>query len=159
MMEPTQFKDSKGQIWNVNINIGHYLALKSKLGIDISESFQSADNWMTRLASHDSIETLLGMIDILLESERKSRDLTLDQMYEGMNGDVIADATNALIEAIVLFSPAHKQKALRLIVDSVTVGMERAMVMVEKEETEIREKMIPMIDAELHKLSKSNTAV
>ena len=153
-MEATQFKDSKGQIWTLNINIGHYLAMKSKLGIDISESFNSEDNWMTRLASHEGIEILLGMIDILLESERQSRDLTLDQMYEGMNGDVVAEATSALIEAIVLFLPAHKQKALRLIVDSVNVGMERAMLMVEKEETELREKMIPMIDESLQKLSK-----
>lgn len=154
MMEATQFKDSKGQIWNININIGHYLALKSKLGIDITESFDSEGSWMSKLATHDNIELLLGMIDILLESERLSRDLTLDQMYEGMNGDVIADATNALIEGIVLFSPAHKQKALRLIVDSATVGMERAIVLMEKEEIELREKMIPMIDAELAKLIK-----
>ncbi|MDB4442130.1 hypothetical protein N9219_01770 [bacterium] len=153
-MEATQFKDSKGQIWNININIGHYLALKSKLGIDITESFDSEGSWMSKLATHDNIELLLGMIDILLESERLSRDLTLDQMYEGMNGDVIADATNALIEGIVLFSPAHKQKALRLIVDSATVGMERAIVLMEKEEIELREKMIPMIDAELAKLIK-----
>ena len=154
MMEATQFKDSKGHIWTININIGHYLALKSKLGIDISESFDSEDNWMTRLAAHENIEVLLNMIDILLESERLSRELTLDQMYEGMNGDVVADATNALIEAIVLFSPTHKQKALRLIVDSVNVGMERMVAMVEQEEKEIREKMIPMIDAELQKLNK-----
>lgn len=154
MMEATQFKDSKGQIWTLNINIGHYLAMKSKLGIDISESFNSEENWMSRLASHEGIEILLGMIDILLESERQSRDMTLDQMYEGMNGDVVAEATSALIEAIVLFSPAHKQKALRLIVDSVNVGMERAVMMVEKEEKELREKMIPMIDESLRKLSK-----
>ncbi len=153
-MEATQFKDSKGQIWTININIGHYLALKSKLGIDISESFDSEANWMTRLAAHENIEVLLNMIDILLESERLSRELSLDQMYEGMNGEVVADATNALIEAIVLFSPAHKQKALRLIVDSVNVGMERVVAMVEKEEKEIRENMIPMIDEELQKLSK-----
>ncbi len=154
MMEATQFKDSKGLVWTININIGHYLAMKSKLGIDITESFESEGSWMSKLASHENIELLLGMIDILLESERQSRDLTLDQMYEGMNGDVIADATTALIEAVVLFSPAHKQKALRLIVDSVNVGMERAMLLMEKEEKEIREKMVPMIDAELAKLSK-----
>jgi len=154
MMEATQFKDSLGKVWSININIGHYLAMKSKLGIDITQSFNSEDNWMTKLASHDNIEILLSMIDIITEGDRISRDLTLDQMYEGMNGDVIADATTALIEGIVLFSPAHKQKALRLIVDSVEVGMERAMLMVEKEEKELRAKMIPMIDEELQKLSK-----
>jgi hypothetical protein len=42
---------------------------------------------------------------------------------------LVADATTALIEAVVLFSPAHKQKALRLIVDSVNVGMERALLL------------------------------
>jgi len=153
-MEATQFKDSLGKVWSININIGHYLAMKSKLGIDITQSFNSEDNWMTKLASHDNIEILLSMIDIITEGDRISRDLTLDQMYEGMNGDVIADATTALIEGIVLFSPAHKQKALRLIVDSVEVGMERAMLMVEKEEKDLRAKMIPMIDEELQKLSK-----
>ena len=158
MMEATQFKDSKGNLWTLNINIGHYLAMKSKLGIDVSESFESEDNWMTRLAAYDSIGTLLSMIDIILEDERESKGLTLDQMYEGMNGDVVADATDALIEAIVLFSPAHKQKALRLIVDSVNVGLERAVALLEKEEKDLRDKMVPMIDEELLKLSREKQA-
>jgi hypothetical protein len=51
-MEATQFKDSKGQIWNININIGHYLAMKSKLGIDITESFESEGSWMSRVGLH-----------------------------------------------------------------------------------------------------------
>lgn len=79
-------------------------------------------------------------------------------MYEGMNGDVVADATDALIEAIVLFSPAHKQKALRLIVDSVNVGLERAVALLEKEEKDLRDNMIPMIDEELLKLSREKQA-
>ncbi len=156
-MEATQFKDSKGLVWTININIGHYLALKSQLGIDISESFEAEGNWMTRLAAHENIEVLLGMIDILLETERKSRDLTLDQMYEGMDGNVIADATSALIEGIVLFLPAHRRKALRLIVDSVEVGMERAMVVMEKEAEMFKENLIPAIDAELAKLKDENS--
>lgn len=157
MMEATQFKDSKGLIWTININIGHYLAMKSKLGIDITESFEVEGNWMTKLASHENIEVLLSMIDILLESERQSRELTLDQMYEGFDGEVIASATNALIEGIVVFLPAHKRKALRLIVDSVEVGMERAILMMEQEEKEIRDNMIPMIDANLAKLRDKNS--
>ncbi|MBU63432.1 MAG: hypothetical protein CMI26_13125 [Opitutae bacterium] len=154
MMEATQFKDSKGNIWTLAINIGHYLAMKSKLGIDITESFNSDDNWMTKLASHDNIEILLSMIDIILDSERESRGMTLDQMYEGFDGEVVAEATSALIEGIVLFLPAHKRKALRLIVDSVNVGMERAILLIEKEEMELRENMVPRIDEELLKLSK-----
>tara|TARA_R100001463_G_scaffold96145_6_gene150678 strand:+ start:1788 stop:2258 length:471 start_codon:yes stop_codon:yes gene_type:complete len=154
MMEATQFKDSKGNLWTLSINIGHYLAMKSKLGIDITESFNSDDNWMTKLASHDNIEILLSMIDIILDSEREARGMTLDQMYEGFDGEVVAEATSALIEGIVLFLPAHKRKALRLIVDSVNVGMERAILLIEKEEMELRENMIPRIDEELLKLSK-----
>ncbi len=145
-MEATQFKDSKGEIWTLDINVGHYLKIKSKFGIDISESFSQENNWLAKLAAHENIEILLGVLDLLTSEEREERGLTLDQMYEGMNGDVIADSTQALVEATVLFLPAHKQKAMRIVVDSVKVGMERTVKHIEEKAVEVLEKVEEEVD-------------
>lgn len=151
-MNATQFEDSKGNVWTLDINVGHYLAIKSKFNIDISESFSETNNWLAKLAAHENIEILLGIIDLLTKEERESRDITLDQMYEGMNGDVIAKATNALVEATVLFLPAHKQKAMRIIVDSVTMGMERTIQHVEKNEKKLLDQMMKEVDKKIEEL-------
>jgi hypothetical protein len=157
MMLLHQYKDTKGQLWTLNINIGHYMAFKTKLGIDISESFDNDNNWMAKVAAHENLPLLLEMIDILTAGERDSRDLTLDQMYEGINGDVVADATEAMIEAVVLFLPAHKQKALRLIVDSVKVGMDRALIKMEKETQKLMDTLPAQMDAQIDKIMRENT--
>ncbi len=132
-----QYKDTKGQVWTLNVNIGDYLKLKNTLNIDIAESFDNDNNWMAMIAAHENLSLLLSMIDILTAGERDTRGLTLDQMYEGIDGDVVADATEAMIEAVVLFLPAHKRKALRLVVDSVKVGMEKAVEHQEKAAAEM----------------------
>ena len=157
MMLSHQYKDTKGQIWTLCINIGHYMALKTKLGIDISESFDNDNNWMAKVAAHENLPLLLEMIDILTAGERESRELSLDQMYEGIDGNVVADATEAMIEAVVLFLPAHKQKALRLIVDSVKVGMDRAMIRIEKESHIVLKALPAQMDTQLDKIMKENT--
>jgi hypothetical protein len=157
MMLKHQFKDTKGQLWTLNVNIGHYMALKNQLGIDISESFDTESNWMAKLASYENLPLLLEVIDILTAGERSSREITLDQMYEGIDGDVVADATEALIEAVVLFLPAHKQKALRLIVDSVKVGMDRALIKMESEAQKAMKALPAQMDAKLEEMMKETT--
>ena len=144
-----QYKDTKGQVWTLNVNIGDYLNIKNKLGIDIAESFDNDNNWMAVIAAHENLSLLLSMIDILTAGERETRGMTLDQMYEGIDGDIVADATEAMIEAVVLFLPAHKRKALRLIVDSVKVGMEKAVEHQERAATEMLEKIPALVEKTL----------
>lgn len=151
-MNATQFEDTKGLVWTLDINVGHYLKIKSKFNIDISESFSEKNNWIAKLAAHENIEILLGIIDILTAEEREERGLTLDQMYEGMSGDIIAAATSSLIEATVLFLPAHKQKAMRIVVDSVKVGMERTVQKVEERAETILEQVKIEVDKSMENL-------
>ena len=149
-METYQYKDTKGVIWTLSINIGHYLQIKTKLGIDISESFTKENSWIAQIAANDNYDMLLGMLDLLTKEERDNRNLTLDQMYEGIDGDVIAAASCALIESIVLFLPAQKKEALRLIVDSVNLGMDQAVKTLQDE----KEVLMKAIPAEVEKAMK-----
>jgi len=149
-MTETQFKDTKGNIWTLDINIGQYLEVKNKFDIDLSEAFSNDNNWIAAIAAHENITVLLGIIDILTAKERESRDITLDQMYEGIDGDVVEHATEAFIEAVVNFLPAHKRKAMRIIVDSVKVGMRKVIERVEAKELDIED----LVETELKKLER-----
>ncbi len=136
-MQATQFKCNQGHVWTLDINIGHYLKFKTLFDIDLAETFSQENSWLAKLAAHENIEILLGMLDSLTEVERDKRAMSLDDMYLGLNGDVIAAATDSLVEAVVVFLPAHKQKALRIIVDSVRVGMARTVKHVEEQGKEL----------------------
>lgn len=153
-MSKTTFRDNKGRDWNLDINIGHYLKIKSKLDIDLSETFSSENNWMARIAAHENIEDLLHILEIILEKELASKDLKLDDFYEAVDGEVIASATEALLEAVVLFLPAHKQKAMRIILDSVKVGMNKAVEKLNVEEDMVREKMVSEIEKAIGKANQ-----
>ena len=69
-----------------------------------------------------------------------------------MSGDIIAAATSSLIEATVLFLPAHKQKAMRIVVDSVKVGMERTVQKVEERAETILEQVKIEVDKSMENL-------
>jgi len=149
-MSKTSFKDNMGRDWHLDINIGHYLKIKSKLDIDLSETFSSENNWMARLAAHESIEDLLQILEIILEKELASKD----DFYEAVDGEVVAAATEAMLEAVVLFLPAHKQKAMRIILDSVKVGMDKAVDKMDVEEDKIREKMTAEIEKAINEANQ-----
>lgn len=140
-MNITNFKDKNGNEWHLDINISHYLEFKSKHNIDLSDAFSQEDNWIATIAAHENLDTLLQMLETLVRGQISEKGMTLDNFYEGINGEVISDATSAFLEAVVLFLPAHKQKAMRIILDSVKVGMEKTVEKIEASEAEIQSQM------------------
>ena len=154
-MNVTQFKDTEGRVWTLDINIGHYLKFKSSLSIDISDSFSAENNWIAHIAAHENLETLLQMLEILIAKDLESNNLTVEDFYGAVDGNVVAEATDALLEAVVLFLPAHKQRAMRIIVDSVRVGIAKAEKRLEEETEQMMAKASELMDENLEKLMES----
>jgi len=145
-MTLTSFKDKNGVDWHLDINIGHYLEFKSKYNIDLSDAFSQENNWIATVAAHENLDILLQMIETLVRGQLSEKGMTIDNFYEGINGEVVSDATDAFLEAVVLFLPAHKQKAMRIILDSVKVGMEKTVRKIEDSESKIQDNMMKQID-------------
>lgn len=153
-MNITQFADTEDRVWTLDINIGHYLKFKSKLDIDISDSFSTENNWIAYIAAHENLESLLQMLEILIAKDLKSKGLTVEDFYGAVDGTVVVAATDALLEAVVLFLPAHKQRAMRIIVDSVRVGLSKAEKKLEEKTEEMMAQVEQQMEENLNKALK-----
>ena len=95
------------------------------------------------------------MLEILISKDLEAKGLTIEDFYGAVDGNVVADATDALLEAVVLFLPAHKQRAMRIIVDSVKVGIAKAEKKLEEETEQMMAKASKLMDENLKKVMES----
>ena len=112
------FTDKNGESWDLDLNIGAAMRLKSRLDIDIENvvTFDKSNNpedvsLLERIAE-DSI-LLFNVIFILCEKQVQDRKLTQEQFAERFTGDTIEAATDALLDEIVNFSRPAKRKVLQ----------------------------------------------
>ena len=126
-MQNTQFKDVKGHLWTLSINIKHYIQIKQQYGIDLSDVFSKDDNWLAKLAAQDDLMMLVEIICLLTEADREKAGISQDDFYDRLDGDSVEAATIAFIQAIVLFLPAHKQTAMKTVIEAMEVGMAKTI--------------------------------
>ena len=112
------FTDKTGESWDLDLNIGAAMRLKSRLDIDIENAvtFDKSNNpedvsLLERIAE-DSI-LLFNVIFILCVKQVQDRKLTQEQFAERFTGDTIEAATDALLDEIVNFSRPAKRIVLQ----------------------------------------------
>jgi hypothetical protein len=112
------FTDKNGNTWDLELNIGAAMRLKSRLKFDLDKiiSPDPENNNKTPLEtiSEDSI-LLFNIIFILCEKKLESRNLNQEQFAELFDADTIQKATDALLDEIINFSrPAIRKILLQL---------------------------------------------
>ena len=114
------FTDRNGESWDLDLNIGAAMRLKSRLDIDIENAvtFDKSNNpdnvSLLEKIAEDSI-LLFNIIFVLCEKQIQDRHLTQEQFAERFTGDTIEQATDALLDELVNFSrPAKRKVLLRL---------------------------------------------
>ena len=122
------FTDKNGESWDLDLNIGAAMRLKSRLEIDIENAvtLDKANNpedvSLLEKIAQDSI-LLFNIIFVLCETQVRERNLTPEQFAERFTGDTIEAATDALLDEIVNFSRPAKRKVLQQLR---RIGMEYA---------------------------------
>jgi len=102
----TIFKDSKGESWDCDINVGAIKRTKANTGIDFSA--------LTKEHISDLYSDPVALVDVLysvLFTQLKEKDITEEDFAERMGGDAVYDATHAMLEGLVNFthSPVRKK--------------------------------------------------
>lgn len=111
------FTDIKGEAWDVEINIGAAMRLKSRLDIEIDnlvkfdKSQKPQDVSLLEKISTDSI-LLFNVIFVICEKQIQDRKLTEEDFAARFNGDTIEAATDAVLDEIINFSRPAKRKVL-----------------------------------------------
>ncbi len=151
-MQKTQFKDTSGKLWTLTISIKNYIDIKQKFGIDISDVFSKDNNWLAQLAAQDDLMNLIGILLEVTESARKEQNISDDDFFALFDGDTLEAATSAFIEAVVLFLPAHKQIAMRTVVEAVEVGLQKTQETLDASKTRMIEKVSETMEIEAKKV-------
>ncbi len=141
-----QFKDTADNLWTLAINIGLYMDIKSETGIDISEIFEQENNWLAQLAHRDNAMQLISILTLCTNKEREKRGLSVDDFYGNVDGDVIEAAAKAFLEAAVLFLPAHKRQAMKVVIQGVYQGLTKAGETIATEADQQMETMLEEMD-------------
>ena len=100
MTQPThQFTDSRGRAWPVVVNVGALKRCRELAGVDLAETVEG--DLFDRLALDPVL--LCDVLAAVCRPEMQSRGVTDEDFAEGLAGDVIDAAANALVQAIVYF--------------------------------------------------------
>jgi hypothetical protein len=153
-MQKTQFKATDGKLWTLSISIRNYINIKQKFGIDISDVFSKNNNWLAQLAAQDDLMSLIGILLEVTSEERESRNISDDDFFGLFDGDTLEAATSAFIEAVVLFLPAHKQAAMRTVIEAVEVGLAKTEETMEASKSRLVEKVSAEMNEEARKVLK-----
>jgi len=151
-MQKTQFKDTSGKLWTLSISIKNYIDIKQKFGIDISDVFSKDNNWLAQLAAQDDLMNLIGILLEVTESTRKEQNISDDDFFALFDGDTLEAATSAFIEAVVLFLPAHKQTAMRTVIEAVEVGLQKTQETLDASKTRMIERVSETMEVEAKKV-------
>ena len=111
------FTDNRGEAWDIELNIGAAIRIKSRLEIDVENLVkfgpgnQPEDVSTLEKIASDSI-LLFNIIYTLCENQVKERKLTQEDFAARFDGNAIEAATDALLDEIVNFSRPAKRKVL-----------------------------------------------
>lgn len=100
------FKDANGREFEAVITLSTAIKLQ-KIGINLNKPLEIPDAWNANL------ESLGNSIYLACEQSIKAHGLTDETFVEALSGDAISAATDAVWEAVILFSQPPTRAALR----------------------------------------------
>lgn len=113
-MSATKFKDYLSREWDLALTIPRLRLVKSELETDLLNLHKSPE--LLQRLEEDQI-FLVDVISVLLTDEIHAKQLNAESFAAGLAKEgqcqPVIDAADALIEAITLFSPPEKARAMK----------------------------------------------
>jgi len=126
-----QFIDSAGTSWPLSVTVGTVRRVKQALDIDLlaiadgdQRTGSKSDRLLARLFTDPML--LADVLYVVCQETCAERQVTDEQFGGLLGGDAIAEATDALLEALVDFFPPAKREALRKILGRIREVEDRA---------------------------------
>lgn len=104
-----RFRDSEGREWLVSLTVDTVRRVKGTLDVDLLDL--QKDSLLARLV--DDPITLCDVLYVICRPEADERGITDEQFGRCLAGDVIDDATTALLEGLVDFFPRRRREVLQ----------------------------------------------
>jgi hypothetical protein len=100
------FTDDKGREWHVSLNINKARAIRERLGVNIL-NVEGLDT----LAQ--DVVLLVDVLFLLCEDQLRARGVNDLEFGESLSGMSLQSGSDAMIQALLDFSPPRQQKVLR----------------------------------------------
>ena len=131
------FTDKAGQVWRLDLNITTIKRVKSLTDVDLL----SDDYADTLVDLGRDVVKLVDVLFAIVKPQTESAGITDEQFGEGLAGDVINDATDAFIGALIEFFPSEKKRrAFRVIWEktqkAIDAGEQELITVIESEQME-----------------------
>ena len=116
MADGFRFRDTAGRDWTFVCNVFTLARCKKETGVDLAKSIESGADILKDVA--DDVAVFFDVISSLLQDEMKARGVGARELGEGINDeDVVIEATQALVRAVIDFFPKSRSKTLRTAFD------------------------------------------
>ncbi len=101
------FTDNLGREWTIEITGIEIKLLRKELSVDLLSVFDRETGLLEKLGSDPVL--LIDVISVLLTPQIQKRGMDETGFASGLVGDGLQNAIDALVAAIVFFSPPHQQ--------------------------------------------------
>ena len=116
-----QFTDTKGRVWEVELNVRQMKRVRDVLGIDLVNVIQGGKDGTVATDTLDRVANdpilLVDILWVLCEGQAKAAGVTDDDFGSSLAGDSISDATRAFLDELVDFFPGARRLFLKKAVD------------------------------------------
>lgn len=109
------FTDTSKRVWEVSVNVGTIKRVHAVLGVDLLDvvAIKDGDNSGGLLKKLiDDPVLLCNILYVLVKEQADKQSVTDEEFGRGMAGDVIAEATTALMRELVNFFHGAKRVLL-----------------------------------------------
>ncbi len=117
------FKDNEGRSWTVNVNVAAIKRVKSLLDVNLMDTLEG--DLLRRLALDPIL--LCDVVYAVCKPDADARNISDEQFGQAMAGDVIEQATLALLEELADFFPEGKRQVLKKALNKLKNVEEKAL--------------------------------
>tara|TARA_R110002051_G_scaffold160285_2_gene231934 strand:+ start:110 stop:601 length:492 start_codon:yes stop_codon:yes gene_type:complete len=108
----SSFKDTEGRLWSFNCNVFTLARCKSEAGVDLASAIEQGSKVIEEITEDVSI--FFAVLCSLLKDQMKEAGVDEQGLGEAINDeDIVIEATQAMVRAIIDFFPPKRSKALR----------------------------------------------
>ena len=115
------FKDNKGRIWEISLNVLQMKRIRARLGVDLVNVITLDKDGAVKVDLVDRIANdpclLVDILWVLVEEQAKKANVSDAEFGEALAGDAISEATKAFLDELVDFLPAPRRLFLKKAVE------------------------------------------
>lgn len=120
------FNDIKGNPWIVDVTVSALRRVKALAALDLGDFSAIASGEVLKRLAGDPV-LLADVVYAIVKPEADSRGLSKDDFCDLIQGDVIEEATSAILESLADFFPKAQGAVLRTVLRIARTEMEKAI--------------------------------